>query len=67
MLSASKRVIVSKDEDFAQRRAVTLSGPSIVWIRLPNTRSRDLLRWFDKALPEIVTSLEAGEVIAEVL
>ena len=33
-------VIVSKDEDFAQRRILASAGPTVVWVRLPNTRRR---------------------------
>jgi predicted nuclease of predicted toxin-antitoxin system len=44
-------VIVSKDEDFARRRASASDGPPVVWIRLPNTRRRDLLAWFAAVLP----------------
>ncbi|SRR5579871_4332430 len=36
-------VIVTKDEDFAQRYAMTGGGPPVVWIRLPNTRRQELL------------------------
>ena len=31
-------VILIKDEDFAQRHALSKTGPAIVWIRLHNTR-----------------------------
>jgi predicted nuclease of predicted toxin-antitoxin system len=44
-------VIVSKDEDFAQRKVLENAGPTIVWIRLPNTRRRELLVWFEGVLP----------------
>ncbi|WP_205421243.1 DUF5615 family PIN-like protein [Rhizobium terrae] len=47
--AALNAAVVTKDEDFAQRRAVTESGPSIVWVRLPNSRRRDLLNWFEGA------------------
>jgi predicted nuclease of predicted toxin-antitoxin system len=60
-------VIITKDEDFAQRRALTESGPPVVWVRLPNSRRRDLLQWFDKALVDIVATLEKGETIVEVV
>lgn len=59
-------VIVTKDEDFAQRRAMVQVGPPIVWIRLPNSRREHLLDWFERALPAIVTALERGEAIVEV-
>ncbi len=41
-------------------------GPAIVWIRLPNTRRRELLRWFEIALPEIEAMLERAETLIEV-
>ena len=49
---AVSAVIVSKDEDFAQRRILASAGPAVVWVRLPNTRRRELLVWFDGILPE---------------
>ena len=60
-------VIITKDEDFAQRRALVDEGPQIVWVRLPNVRRRDLLVWFEKALPGIVLSLDLGETLVEVI
>ncbi|PPJ46837.1 hypothetical protein C0075_14550 [Rhizobium sp. KAs_5_22] len=60
-------VIVTKDEDFAQRKALTVQGPAIVWVRLPNARRRDLLVWFEKALPAILQALERGETLIEVV
>lgn len=59
--------IVTKDEDFAQRHALTGSGPRVVWIRLRNTRRHDLLRWIETALPNIVSALEQGETLIEVV
>lgn len=62
---AGAAVIVTKDEDFAQRRVLTLTGPAIVWVRLPNSRRRELLVWFEKALPAILAALEQGETLIE--
>ena len=62
---ASAAVIVTKDEDFAQRRILTLTGPAIIWIRLPNSRRRELIDWFEKAFPAILTALERGETLIE--
>ena len=53
------------DEDFAQRKVLTDGGPVVVWIRLRNTRSRDLLAWFDKILPDVVAAFERGESLVE--
>jgi predicted nuclease of predicted toxin-antitoxin system len=31
---ATSAVIVTKDEEFAQRKVLTAAGPAVVWIRL---------------------------------
>ena len=64
---ASSAAIVTKDEDFARRKVLAAAGPVVVWIRLPNTRRRDLLAWFDAMLPEIVAALTRGETLLEVV
>jgi predicted nuclease of predicted toxin-antitoxin system len=56
-------VIVTKDEDFASRRARTGRGPSIVWIRVGNTSRRDLLIWFRFRLPLVIDALTRGETV----
>ena len=58
--------IVTKDEDFAQRKVLAAAGPVVVWIRLPNTRRRDLLAWCEAILPDIVAALDRGETLVEV-
>ena len=58
--------IVTKDEDFALRKTLSSTGPSVVWIRLPNTRRRDLLARFESALPDILAALQRGETLIEV-
>jgi predicted nuclease of predicted toxin-antitoxin system len=59
--------IVTKDEDFAQRKALNEGGPAIVWIRLPNTRRRDLLIWFESVLPQVLQALSRGETLIEIV
>lgn len=63
---ASAAAIVTKDEDFAQRKVLTAAGPIVVWIRLPNTRRQELLAWFETILPDVVAALERGEMLVEV-
>jgi predicted nuclease of predicted toxin-antitoxin system len=60
-------VVITRDKDFAQRRAVSKAGPHIVWIRLPNTRRSDLGRWFAAILPSILSALESDETVIEVV
>lgn len=63
----TQAAIVTKDEDFARRRAMSDTGPSVVWIRLRNTRRWVLLAWFEAALPRILAALESGETLIEVV
>jgi predicted nuclease of predicted toxin-antitoxin system len=60
-------VIVTKDEDFAQRKVLNGDGPVVLWIRLPNTRRRELLEWFESVLPDVLSALERGEALIEVI
>jgi predicted nuclease of predicted toxin-antitoxin system len=63
---ASSTAIVTKDEDFAQRKVLADNGPVVVWIRVPNTRRQNLLAWFETVLPDILAALERGETLVEV-
>ena len=60
-------VIITKDEDFAERRARAGDGPAIVWIRVGNVSRRELLTWFRFRLPVIVEALERGETLIEIV
>jgi predicted nuclease of predicted toxin-antitoxin system len=60
-------IIVTKDEDVAERRVRAGGGPSIAWIRVGNTSRRDLLTWFRLCLPIIVEALERGEPLIEIM
>ncbi len=59
-------IIVTKDEDFAVRRLL-IDGPSIVWLRLGNSRRVALLARVEAELPAIVAALERGESLIEVV
>jgi predicted nuclease of predicted toxin-antitoxin system len=60
-------VIITKDEDFAQRKALTLGGPVVIWVRVANTRRTALLAWFATALPVILSALEQGDTLIELV
>ena len=59
-------VIVTKDHDFSVRRTLARVGPQVVWIRVPNVQRRDLLTWFEPALPPVVVALKRRETLIEV-
>jgi predicted nuclease of predicted toxin-antitoxin system len=60
-------VVVTKDEDFPNRIAVDPAGPPIVWIRIGNTTTQALLRWFEPLLPTMTAALTAGEKLIEMV
>jgi predicted nuclease of predicted toxin-antitoxin system len=59
-------VIVTKDEDFAFRRARSADGPPVVWIRVGNTTRRELLTWLRFRLPVMLVALSRGESLIEI-
>jgi predicted nuclease of predicted toxin-antitoxin system len=65
--SITGAVIVTKDEDFAQRKVLREGGPRVVWIRLPNTRRAALLVWFEAVMPSLLEALQRGETLIEVI
>jgi predicted nuclease of predicted toxin-antitoxin system len=65
--SGAAAAIVTKDEDFAQRRVMTGAGPVVIWIRLRNTRRAALLDWFGAALPDVVSAMQRGETLIEAI
>lgn len=60
-------VIVTKDEDFAARAMRANQAPVIVWLRVGNATNAALRAWFDPRLPGIVTFLQGGSRLVEVI
>ena len=58
-------VLVTKDRDFALRRAASNDGPAILWIRVGNTSNRKLIQLALRALPAIRDAIERGEPVIE--
>jgi predicted nuclease of predicted toxin-antitoxin system len=59
-------VIVSKDEDFAERCARTTGGPVVVWFRVGNSTNRALLEWLQPRWSDLLMLLHAGNRLIEV-
>jgi predicted nuclease of predicted toxin-antitoxin system len=66
LMIGSSAVVVTKDEDFARRRALTPIGPAIVWIRSGNMRRAALLKRLAALFPQILAALTHGERLVEV-
>ena len=59
-------VILTKDEDFAERCMASPQAPVVVWLRIGNASRRALIAWLEPRLPEIEARLEQGEKLIEV-
>ena len=53
-------VIVTKDEDFAQRKSLAKGGPAIVWIRWPNNTASRIAHQVAAAFPDLLIALQRG-------
>lgn len=59
-------VIITKDEDFAERTARTATGPAVVWLRIGNSTNRVLLQWIEPRWPAVLQLLNDGDRLIEV-
>jgi predicted nuclease of predicted toxin-antitoxin system len=58
-------VIVTKDEDFAQRALTDRFGPQVLWLRIGNSTTPVLLAWLAPLLDDAVRELHAGNRVVE--
>jgi predicted nuclease of predicted toxin-antitoxin system len=63
---ARRAVIVSKDEDFAQRRLLADDGPQILWVRTGNERRAALLARWARVWADAEVALRRGESLVEI-
>ena len=63
---AKGATIVTKDEDFPQRRSRNLLGPQVVWIRIGNATNEVLEARLLNAWDAVVAELELGVEVIEV-
>jgi len=59
-------IILTKDEDFADRVRQSRKTPMIVWLRIGNCSNRALREWFFPLLPDILREIEQGQCFIEV-
>jgi predicted nuclease of predicted toxin-antitoxin system len=62
----NQAVIITKDEDFADRVRQSPNSPVILWLRIGNASNRALRLWFGPQLPQIITWIEQGHRLIQV-
>lgn len=63
---ANAAAVLSKDSDFADRRAAAASGPQVIWLRIGNSTAPELFAWLDKSWSRIESALKNGHAVIEV-
>jgi len=58
-------VVVTKDEDFADRVLRSQTAPQVLWLRIGNSTNRVLLAWLEPLLPAAIKDLESGHRLVE--
>lgn len=58
-------VIISKDEDFADRWLLNEGTVALIWIRKGNCSNRALMSWLEPLWPDVLRRLEQGERLIE--
>lgn len=59
-------VLITKDEDFADRARQNPNAPVIVWLRAGNVSNLALRQWFMPQLPQVIAWIEHGVRVVEI-
>jgi predicted nuclease of predicted toxin-antitoxin system len=62
----NQTILITKDEDFADRARRSGNAPGVVWLRIGNVSNRALRRWFMPQLPQVLAWIEQGVRVLEV-
>jgi predicted nuclease of predicted toxin-antitoxin system len=63
----NQHIVISKDEDFVILHSADENPIALIWLRVGNTRRKQLLEWFDRLLPQIEEKLLSGETLIELV
>jgi predicted nuclease of predicted toxin-antitoxin system len=63
----SESIIISKDEDFVILHNSDENPVRLIWVRVGNTRRKELLAWFERVLPHVEEKLTTGELLVELI
>ena len=59
-------IILTKDEDFANRIVQNKSAPVVVWLRIGNCSNDALRAWFEPLFPDVLRQIQQGDKLVEV-
>lgn len=59
-------ILITRDEDFAERAQQGGEAPVIVWLRIGNVSNRALRQWLLPKLPEVIRWTEQGTRLLEI-
>jgi predicted nuclease of predicted toxin-antitoxin system len=62
----NRTILITKDEDFAERARQGGNTPEILWLRIGNVSNRALRQWFLPQLPQIIEWIEQGVRVLEI-
>jgi len=62
----NRMILISKDEDFFHLAGRPEASVQVVWVRLGNCRTPQLLSALEKVWPRVQACLEAGDRVVEV-
>lgn len=62
----NQTILITKDEDFAERARQGGNAPVIAWLRIGNASNRALRQWFLPQLPQILEWIEQGVRVLEI-
>jgi len=60
------RFVITKDEDFLYLANREPSAGGVIWVRMGNSRTANLLAEFERLWPRIKASVEAGDRVIEI-
>ncbi len=59
-------VVITKDDDFQVRAALSTTQPAIIWVRIGNCSKKKLLDVFAQHWPTIQAELSCGTLLVEI-
>jgi predicted nuclease of predicted toxin-antitoxin system len=60
-------IVLTKDEDFAEKVRRLGAPPQVMWLRIGNATNRALLAWLMPLLPNALAALGRGDALVELV